>query len=169
MRICRPLFFTVLTVSSLIVAAGCGNESDDTRPRQPVAGRVTLDGKPLSMGVIVFDPISKNEGTSSQGKVVDGFFSIARPEGPIPGSYFVRIDAVDPATLASRAATKPGEVKKFNLSTPKNLIPAHYNTETELEVTVKGNEANEFVFDLSTKGGKPSASRSVKHGKQDHR
>ena len=71
---------------------GCSPSKDDL-PREPVAGKVTMDGQPLLEGVIQFYP-KENATASSVGanaEIKDGAFSIAREDGLVPGSYKVAI------------------------------------------------------------------------------
>jgi hypothetical protein len=127
---------------------GCSGSAPDDRPRQAVSGEVTLDGKPLDNAQIVFDPKSKTDGVGAFGTIVEGHFSIAKSEGPVPGSYFVRISSA--ASTSAAADHKPGELKKFDLSTPKDLIPPQFNSDTKLSADVKSDAPNVYEFALTS-------------------
>ena len=162
MRFILAVGSALLTGCLALGGLGCGGEDVDTRPRQAISGEVTLDGKPLEDGELTFDPKSRAEGVPAAGKIVGGHFSIDRNEGPVPGSYFVRINAIDPSTVPARAARKPGEPKPFDSPSPKNLIPLRYNTDTELAAEVKAGSPNTYKFELSSKEDPNRAANKVK-------
>jgi hypothetical protein len=133
----RGTWFAVL----LLLAAGCG---PGVGGRYPVAGTVTLDGQPLAMGTIEFEP--RAEGAIKVGEAVhDGRYAVPARLGPTPGSYRVkvwwhrktgRIIVVD--------GEKVEEYKKF--------APDEYNGNTTLTAEVRAGE-NVFDFALKSAGG----------------
>jgi hypothetical protein len=145
-RIHAPLTTVIATAASalLLLTAGCGGSGDEL-PRQPVSGKVTLDGQPLKAGMIQFEPAAGDVATAGGAAVVDGSFSIARAEGLVPGKYKVRITSAGAAT-----ALPPGAMPGDAPPPPKEKIPAKYNAKTELSADVtKG--ANDFDFKLGSK------------------
>jgi hypothetical protein len=123
-----------------------------------VTGEVTVDGKPLAAGGIIFDPKSRADGVGSQGPITDGKFSIGSKEGPTAGNYFVRIDSSgDPATEIV-ATKKLGDTKR-DIDGPKikNPIPHRFNANTILSAEVKASGPNDFKFELDSKPDPPSA------------
>lgn len=76
-------FWSILALATAGIALpACSGTSDDTLPRQPLAGRVLLDGKPLSHGTIMFFPeevsTKQHETVPSGNTIVNGWFSIPR-------------------------------------------------------------------------------------------
>jgi hypothetical protein len=127
--------------------AGCGGGSDNL-PRKAVSGTITLDGAPLKAGSIAFDPESVPTAPVSVGApVTDGTYSIARGEGPTPGTYRVSVLAGG-AGNASASEEAPGATPKARAKDP---IPEKYNAKTELKAEVKADGPNTFNFDLSSK------------------
>ena len=90
---------------------GCG--SSDGLNRQAISGKVTLDGDPLTSGAILFEPTSKDSGTAVGATIRQGSFAVSRAEGPVPGSYRVRVYASTrnrrqpPAKGANRSYAAP--------------------------------------------------------------
>ena len=77
--------------SCVIAMSGCSGEEF---LRQPVSGFVNLDGQPLANGAIMFYPVKSNDlGIVASGgaMIKNGYFSLPRSSGPIPGDYHVAI------------------------------------------------------------------------------
>lgn len=75
---------------------GCGGPSDSL-PREPVSGKVRIEGTPLAKGSISFRAA---DGSMAVGGLVnDGTFAIPRAEGPVPGKYQVSVNEAVDATL----------------------------------------------------------------------
>ncbi|MBX6314854.1 MAG: hypothetical protein IRY99_18335 [Isosphaeraceae bacterium] len=139
---CRGLAFAVLVA---LAVAGCGGSSSDSLPREPVSGKVTLDGQPLAEGTIQFLPASEGQGmaTASGGMIKDGSYSVPRDTGPVPGTYKVMIFS----SGGGKAEAEPGK----GVTLPKELIPPQYNAQTTLTAEVKKGGDNTFNFDLKSK------------------
>jgi hypothetical protein len=148
---CDHVRFThALFLAVGLAAAGCSGSGDDL-PREPVSGTVTMDGQPLIDGVIQFNPAGEATAGATQvpggGPIKGGQFSIPRESGLVPGNYNVAINAAE-----KRDRTKPAQVgggKATELA--KELIPARYNTMTELKAEIKKGVPNEFKFALESK------------------
>jgi hypothetical protein len=128
-------------VLALAVAPGCGQTSDGIN-RQPVSGAVTLDKKPLTQGSITFIPLA--DGPSAGGTINQGRYSIARADGPAPGSYRVTIVAMQPT---GRKLPDPEGPPGSLAEELQNIVPPRYNTKSELKAEVKAG-ANTLDFDL---------------------
>jgi hypothetical protein len=84
-----------------IVAAGCGKQ-DATLYR--VSGVVTLQGKPVPVGQIFFEPDSRsgNRGPMGSAEIIDGRFDTAarglviRGRGVVGGRHIVHVTASQP-------------------------------------------------------------------------
>ena len=125
----------------LIVTVGCG--SSDGLDRQAISGIVTLDGQPLNDGAIHLEPATNQSGTAVGATIRRGAFAIAREQGPVPGSYRVRIYAT--------SGVQPPPVKGQTEHTRRPMVerlPDIYNVRTELRADVTARGANRFRFEL---------------------
>src|SRR5262245_48558947 len=121
-----PICFVLLVMSF----AGCGKTGPELAP---VAGRITLDSKPLASADILFQPDGSKPPSAGRTDA-DGRYQLAYKRGVMGGtlgSNTVRI-TISPDVVAN----------------PPN-IPARYNNESELTKEVKSGQ-NEFNFDLTT-------------------
>jgi hypothetical protein len=119
---------------------------------------VTLDGRALAKGFIVFFPTSEETGTQVGTFIQDGVYSIARAEGPVPGVYKVIIKSpVDPDAAPATSTAPPDSVPPDAAPAPRRrrttmyareLIPKKYNAESTLTAQVKRGVPNTFDFDL---------------------
>jgi hypothetical protein len=124
---------------------GCG--STDGLNRQAISGSVTLDGQPISIGAILFEPATQESGTAVGATIRQGNFTISRRDGPVPGSYRVRVYA------SSGIQAPPAKGQTDHTPRPMvERIPARYNTETELLERVLSGHVNRYRLDLSSSG-----------------
>jgi hypothetical protein len=143
----------LLTVTLSMLALNlCGCSGSDRPELGLVVGTITLDDKPVSGIVVVFQP---DEGRPARGKTdQEGHYEltyIAKTPGCKVGHNRVQIapneegedestEAADTESAAPPKRSKPGKVE----------IPAHYNTKSELEADVQPGE-NVFDFHLVSK------------------
>ena len=125
------------TVGGLLLC-GCGGKGLNG---VPVSGQVTLDGKPLADGSITFVPTG--QGITAGGKIVDAYYELSPKDGLVPGTYKVRINA-----LESTGQTIVDPAGNIEIPEMREAILPRYNMRTELtaEVTVDG--PNRFDYDL---------------------
>jgi hypothetical protein len=124
---------------------GCG--SNDGLDRQAISGLVTLDGQRISRGAILFEPATQESGTAVGATILQGTFFISRHEGPVPGSYLVR--------LYSSSEVQAPPSKRQTDRTPRPMVerfPPCYNTRTELRVRVHDRSVNRYNFNLKSDG-----------------
>jgi hypothetical protein len=122
---------TLVGLVGTLLAGGC-----QTDPFTDVSGTVTLDGKPLGAGEIIFlSP--DNSATPSAGQIADGRFQFRAT----PGAKKVQINA----TRDSGRREKDGWVIR------ESIIPDRYHARTELTADVKAGGPNEFTFELTSK------------------
>jgi len=128
----------------LAISAGCGESPKGRTGLFPVTGTVTIDGKPLTTGMISFMADNAREAFTSP---IDGtgkykLGASATDAGALPGEYKVLIIA----TEAPKMSTDPA-----NPSQPKSLIPEKYTKKetSGLTATVKS-EPNTINFDLKS-------------------
>lgn len=138
----RPRLFLILTLA--VSTAGCG--ADDGLGRLPISGTITLDGKPLQHGLIQFQPTSDRQPVAAGGFVADGKYAIARESGPVPGTYRVTITAAgEPSKPAEDDI--PGGLPPAG----KELVPAAYNSNSQVDAVVKADGDNVFNLDMKSK------------------
>ncbi len=148
----RHRVYTLLSTAVMGLAAiGCsGGIPTDDLPREAIAGTVTMDGQPLPAGTILFSPEGSKEesAASASGQIENGEFSIPRDRGPVPGSYKVSINHTDqPEGRIKIQLKKPGKkVAGF-----KELIPAKYNSKTELKETIPKGGKRDLKYELQSK------------------
>lgn len=94
------LFSTALLLAVTVALAGCGRQEAPNVVH--VNGTVTYDGKPLPLGMIVFepDPSRGNRGPQGHADIKEGKFDTRRSrQGAVVGPQLVRItggDGVNP-------------------------------------------------------------------------
>lgn len=121
-----------------VALAGCGAKNELNR--QAISGEVTLAGQPLKSGSIQFQPEAGS--TLSGADIRDGVYSVPVEKGLAPGNYTVRISAVQENAPQE---TVPGDSSKAD---NKELIPAEYNSDSQIQVTVEDGGANKFDFKI---------------------
>ena len=108
-----------------------------------VKGQITLDGNPLETASIRFAPIDGN-GSTAGSTVANGKFEVVLPAT----NYRVQVSAVAPLP----AGTPKDAKHRYEVGLPDTpeLIPAKYNTNSELTLELKEG-LNEPRFDLLSK------------------
>lgn len=136
-RICKSFAMAAF----LLLVAGCGGGGvTDTPKLGSVTGKVTLDGAPLVGAKVTFvhtDGKTALATTDAAGKYQAIY---GATPGAVIGDNTVKITA-EP----KREHNEDGSLKETGAS----AIPAKYNTESTLKVTVKAG-SNTFDFDLKT-------------------
>ena len=132
-----------LLLFAFLVLSGCGKAKPQ---RLAVSGRVTVDGQPLEIGSILFQP--EGRGPKSGGMIQGGVFSIAASTGPQAGEYVVGIQApkLSPGTVLPTEESARFEVLTRN----EERLPARYNARSTLRASVTESGPNIFDFDLQT-------------------
>lgn len=141
----RLLTFTIVaTLTGL--SLGCGGTANPLG-RQAVSGAVTLDGAPVSNGTIRFEPFdAKGKVTASGAMITAGRYALSQNDGLPPGKYSVTISSH--GATAKPLPTDPNEAMNAAAKEeiPTELIPARYNSATELviEITKDGKGPVDF-------------------------
>lgn len=132
---CGTKFFAALFLAAALV--GCSSEKSGGT----VKGTITLDGQPVFAGQILF--VSVDQSTpSAEAAITAGQFEALVP----PGEKRVEI----------RAPKVTGKKKMYDtpdsptVDTVAELLPAKYNVNSELTMTVDGT-VQEQNFDLQSK------------------
>ena len=123
----RRIWLTSGTVAAAaLVCIGCG--TSDGLNRAPMTGTVTMDGKPLTRGIVVLMPIEGTKAPQATGAIrADGTYSIEtsnRP-GAVVGKHKVIVQCREELTVEEQRAMKP----------PRSLIPPQYAKYTRYEET----------------------------------
>lgn len=136
------------------LALGCGGSGRG--PLGQVEGTVTLEGKPINEGTIIFEVAGARPatGTISSGKIVD--VTTYEPNDGVPvGEASVAIFATGtaPAPAETTTPANPDEAsqlgKNYMGGNAQSLIPKKYNNPatSELNCTIESGK-NEVSFDL---------------------
>jgi hypothetical protein len=112
---------------------------------------VTLDGRPLTQGVIRFVPAEGTAGPQASVEIAGGMFSVDDTHGPVVGQHRVEIVSTDNGGFAMDDETA---VQRLQAEGVKRIeavrVPAVYNTQSELVASVTAEGPNQFKFDLTT-------------------
>ncbi|WP_437185233.1 hypothetical protein SH668x_002331 [Planctomicrobium sp. SH668] len=127
-----------LLVSLCVAMTGAlGCTGGDQGPKlHEVVGKVTVDGKPLELGVITFDPLDGVSGSYGE-TIKNGEFQLKSSAGKKKVSI-----------MASRLSSKPGP---GGLPHQEQYLPAKYNMKSELVREVIADKNSPMTFDLVTK------------------
>ncbi len=134
---------------ALLAACGCGS-TESGPPLAPVAGYVTLDGKPLGAADVMFIPQGETMGQAGITRTDSaGHFELLTPDrkrkGVAAGSYRVVINKlVNPDGTDFIPKADSGEMD----AAFKEVLPAIYsdmeNSQLSAEIPPEGNQSLEF-------------------------
>jgi hypothetical protein len=130
----------VLTVAGMaVLLVGCGDKQVAEAPRAKVSGKITLNGKPVTTGRIIFD--LGNGQPPGSFDILDGSY-----EGlAMIGKNRVIINATRKVSMKEKMKMDgPG----YDQMTEENMIPPRYNSASEITREVVAGQPNEFNFDL---------------------
>ncbi|WDI41051.1 hypothetical protein [Bremerella sp. P1] len=132
---------TVLMFCFLASSLGC---SDSGISRQAISGTVVLDGQPLKEGSILLTPITP-KGMTAGCKIEDGRYELNGDTGPTPGEYRVEISAW-------KSSDKPqlDEATGQMVADVVSIIPARYNSKSELTAKIESGATGSIDFDLKS-------------------
>ncbi|MFY7951648.1 MAG: hypothetical protein ACOVT5_03990 [Armatimonadaceae bacterium] len=123
-----------VAAAAVLMACGCGGGSGPKGV--PVNGTVSLNGKPLPEGEVLFEP-ADGKGAPDQALVKEGKFS-----GSVtPGAKKVRI-------TSWREGKRPADAAMGGGAMLEQYLPKKYNTETTLTATVEAGGGQLPAFDL---------------------
>ena len=83
----------IAALVAVLIATILGCNADNTN-RGAISGHVTLDGRPVEKGSILFTPIEGTRGVVTGGQIKDGLYRLAAAKGPVVGQNRVEIRAV---------------------------------------------------------------------------
>ncbi|QDT66683.1 carboxypeptidase-like regulatory domain-containing protein [Calycomorphotria hydatis] len=128
----------------IMVATGCGQKLTKL-PLVPVNGTVTMDGQPLANAEVEFSPIEV--------EMIDGYLGGSGANGPTNNKGFYHMH------LGSSRGVQPGRylVRIHQIATDEQsgndieMVPAKYNSKSEIEVTITEDGNKDLNFELSSK------------------
>jgi len=134
----RPGLVLALTVVAAV--SGCGGGDPYAVKTVSAAGTATYQGKPVSKGTILFQPVDE-KGRPASGTIEDGKFTLTtyrEGDGAVPGKHKVAVVATE------EKKTKDGD------TTVKYLIPERYaSAETSgVEVEVAPGGSSDLRVDI---------------------
>lgn len=136
LRSSGALLLAVMTVALI----GCGKTE---APRYRVAGVVKYKGEPVKAGTITFRSVDGQ--SNGVGNILNGDYDIPATSGLPTGKYQVTVSYPDPK---APAAPPEGNMPGDSMALPKDLLPAKYNSKSELSAEIKAVDRNEANFDL---------------------
>lgn len=137
----------------LLLMTGCMFDEG----RSDVSGTVTLDGQPLTLGMIHFDPIDPPQGksiVSGVTQIENGAYKITGPKlGLLPGKYKVWLQS-DLLKDKEGNLVNPDDVKEMKVNPAslitENLIPPEYRQGGENILEIKQKGKIEYNLDMKS-------------------
>ena len=129
-----PLRYAAVACLALVVV-GCGPSGSE---RAVVSGKVTFHGVPLKSGEIRFIPIKGTEGPMWGALIADGQYT-ADGKGGVPvGTHRIEILATSTKGPSEGGRGLDGPPRPgMNAASRKPYIPAKYNRQSTLEITIE--------------------------------
>jgi hypothetical protein len=122
---------------------GCG----DTGPeRAPIKGKITVGGRPLPSGQILFVPIAPTVGPSASAAIKNGEYAMKKDAGPIIGTHRVEVEADLPLGFA--IDDDVAFAQRQGKPLPPNPIPKQFNRQSTLTFEIKAKIENDFSLDV---------------------
>lgn len=129
----------VLLAGVACLATGCGG--NDGPERAVVSGQVTVNGSPMSAGVIKLYPTEESKAPMSAADIVDGKFEVNNLGGAAVGKYRVEINAYRMETSKVGSEVYENRIQ---------YVPAEYNKKSKLTLEVASGGSNVApTFDLT--------------------
>jgi hypothetical protein len=133
-------YWMVALAFATLVTIGCGSK------RPVVEGLVTLDGVPITAGAIRLVP-ADGKGPTAGGGIMAGRYRVETAAGP--KKVWINFAQKDGTKVLDPEAMGSGRM----IDRYVESVPGRYNTETELEITLKpGLNAHDFTLEGSLVG-----------------
>jgi hypothetical protein len=121
-----------------LLLAGCGSNDG----RKTVSGTVSLDGKPLASGSVVFQCV-EGKGNNAGGPVKDGQFSIPASHGVFPAKYAVAVQAFRPTGRKVHSESTGRDIDE--------VAQLQFRESGSITATVTAGGNNYFEFKLTSR------------------
>jgi hypothetical protein len=116
---------------ALFATLGCSSGPK----RGAIAGNVTIAGKPLPSGRILFVPAAPLEGPAVSAVIAGGAYELPRNEGPLVGPHRVEVEA-DP-DLGFALDDEQAYAARGRRPLPPGPIPPAFNRQSQLAVDIQ--------------------------------
>ncbi len=148
---CTRLPVRWLAASLIALLAGCSTKQP-TFDRVPIEGAVTLDGQPLTAGVIRFAPLAGALGPKLSLSIDAGRFQADMNNGPGVGLHRVEIELTESEQYAhddEQALERLKASRVRRIQEPK--LPAIYNNSSTLTASIESEAMKPLEFALQSK------------------
>jgi hypothetical protein len=136
----------VFAMMSVLILGGCGGSTGPVTVT--VSGSVSLDGKPVPSGQIIFNDVAGIE-KAYAGVIKDGEFSFPSTLGQKKVSINSPQEVAGKSTIVGGTPGDPVSAENPALQIVET-IPAKYNENTTLTADVTSSGENEFPFELTS-------------------
>jgi len=121
----------------LLVVLGCNQGG---LQKVIVVGDVSYNGEPVKNGEILFYPTGDTQGPVSGASIKDGHYEAIGKGGVPVGTHRAVIRGFRAAKPLGKAATNVANQLEQEGGIREQCLPAKYNDQSTLEVTVEGNQ-----------------------------
>lgn len=111
-------------------------------PLLPLSGTISIDGKPMSKGIVRFISVDPNIPTSFGSYIKDGRYEVPAEFGVTPARYQVEFSSITATDIQDMLAVG-GDVNEV-----KEEVPARFNFNSEIEVDLSAGNVLRADFDL---------------------
>jgi hypothetical protein len=118
--------------------------------RAPIQGNVTVGGKPLAAGRILFTPIAPNQGPAASARIEAGLYKLEADQGPVTGQNRVEVEA--DLNLGFALDDEAAFAKRGGRPLPPNPIPPAFNSQSTLTADVKWGAKNTYDISIPATG-----------------
>jgi hypothetical protein len=136
-RWCKFDNYALLLVLTFLLTPGCSRNNG----RQEVSGTVTIDGTPVTMGLVNFQPVDTANAQGSGATLRDGGFQLPAAKGLLPGKYVATVQAFKET---GKMLNDPmmGKVPQ--------IVPVQLAGAPSIEATIVSGGPNRFDFHLNS-------------------
>jgi hypothetical protein len=133
---------SIVLLFILVLMAGC-----DTEPSgETVCGVVTIEGQPMTEGLITFAPMGTTTGPKVSALIDSGAYSVLSTEGIHAGLFRVEILGLPPGV---KALASGGDHSQLSLQkSPYREVAAEFNFQSVLTANLESGVANQFDFQV---------------------
>jgi hypothetical protein len=141
-----PTVRVAAAITLAICAAASGCQSAAPAPKRgPIAGKVTLNGKPVAKGTIRFiaaDPSGVNVAAPIEG----GEYSVPEGQGPTKGKYVVQFSVLSDKPQRVPNDDVPGQFIDQHVET----LPSRYHVDSTIMLDYDPEQTRSFDYRLTT-------------------
>jgi hypothetical protein len=132
-----------LSLVLLLLVFGCGKRPLE---RSEIGGQVTLDGKLLKEGSILFTPMAGTKGTVAGGRIENGRYRLSAANGPAIGWNSVTINAA--RKTGKKLPQSLGSQNGKPVDAVVEAVAPRFNSDTILKVNIEpGTNTADFAVE----------------------